>query len=142
MNNLNNLNNCVFTTELLNIKDYLLTKSTQKQLYIELTEQSAISMPKPVIPLSISYCIIRCNEYKKTMDFLDDISNYLKNGAIILFMNWFDNIDLKGTGPRDAVYEWLNENELIEFIDFPINTWNKRAFIIRRNKIGYMNWSD
>jgi len=70
------------------------------------------------------------------------VVDYLENGAIILFSNWFFNIKDTGKGVRDAVLEWLNDNDLVELIDFPINTWNKKAYIFRRNKIGYINWSD
>ena len=136
-----NLKNIDFTHDLfyLNIKDYIESNSTLKKTYIELSNNSKT---EKLAHASISYCIINCSEYQKTIDLLDYVVDYLENGAIILFYGWFDNIQDKGLGTRDAVCMWLNDNELVELIDFPINTWREKAFVFRRNKIGYMNWSD
>ena len=132
------LKNINFTYEFFNIKDYL-SSSNLKNTYIELNNNSE---KQKLNHASISYCIINCSEYQKTIDLLDYIFYYLENGAIILFSGWFDNIKDQGTGPRDAVLEWLNDNDLVELIDFPTNTWNKKAFIFRRLKLGSVNWSD
>lgn len=90
----------------------------------------------------ISYCIINCSESLKITYLLDNISDNLENGSIILFTNWFNNINEKGKGTRDTVLEWLNDNELIELIDFPIHSWKQKSFIFRRNTLEYTNWSD
>ena len=133
-----NLKNITFTHEFLNIKNYLYDNS-EKNTYIELDNNFE---QKKMVHSSISYCIINCSNYKKTIELLEYISKYLENGAILLFCGWFNNIKIKDLGPRDAVLEWLNDNELIELIDFPIDTWREKAFIFRRNNIGYVNWSD
>ena len=133
-----NLENINFTHEFLNIHDYL-SNSTLKRTYINLDNSSK---KQKLTTESISYCIISCSEYQKIIDLLDYISDYLENGAIILFCGWFDNIVEKGKGIRDAVSEWLNDHELVELIDFPINSWREKAYIFRRNKIEYVNWSD
>ena len=94
---------------------------------------------------TISYCVIDSDNYKQTSDTLDNIVNYLKNGAIILFLNWFNNINQTGEGVRDAVLKWLSDNKLAEFIDFPIDNiydWNYKCFIYRKNELDYVNWSD
>ena len=71
------------------------------------------------------------------LDLLDYISIYLESGAIILFCNWFDNIKdkEKDKGMKDTILEWLNDNELVELIDFPITTQNEKVFIFIRNTI-------
>lgn len=94
---------------------------------------------------SVSYCVIESCDYQQTTYTLDFIADYLKSGAIVLFLNWFNNINEQNKGVRDAVVEWLSDNELSEFIDFPIDNssnWNYKCFIYRRNNIGYVNWSD
>lgn len=133
---MNNLDKVYFPNEYLNIRDYIFNSNLKKR-YIEITENnlSKLGMYKKE---SISLVVIKLSNYNNLIILLDYFSKFIENSAIIIFFNWYDKINQKNNNIRDAVNNWVDDNELIDLIDFPINSWKEKAFIFIRNKIDYM----
>ena len=74
-----------------NINDYL-NQNNHIGIYVRLCTQFNNRIILQNLH-SVSYCVVERIDYKLTTDTLDFIVNYFKNGAIVLFLNWFNNIN-------------------------------------------------
>lgn len=96
-----------------------------------------------LLPDNIVFCHILCIDYTIIEFIMDNLKSKLKNGAILLFDNWFYNINVIDKNIKDIVEKWkINNNlELFELNFNNINLFSK-AFIYRNNPNKYYNWSD
>ena len=82
------------------------------------------------------------NQYDTSI-ILDNLVDKLMNGSIIYFTKWFDNLLHSKLSPRDAFTNFIkNSSNLVEFIEYPTNETNSRAFIYRKKIDNYQGWSD
>jgi len=87
---------------------------------------------KRKIPIKKAAIIwIDCDLYKSTIPVLNFITDYLQNGTIIVFDDWFCFRGNPEQGEQKAFKEWLKRNKHIDAIHLRNSYWGGQAFIIR-----------
>ena len=88
---------------------------------------------KNKLPLnSASFAWIDCDLYESTVPVLDFITDYLVDGAIVVFDDWFSYRGNPGHGEQKAFTEWLESHPSLSAIQFQKYWWLGNSFIIHR----------
>ena len=116
-----------------NIDNYLSQKKNKNQ--ISITSIDDISEKEDLM-----YVYINLKDRKHLNKVLSCLYYKLDDGAVIHLNNWFVDIS-----DDDSVYQvfnkWKNNLKYKELIDFPLDNYNEKAYIV--NEIDdYDNWSD
>ncbi len=74
---------------------------------------------------------IDCDLYKSTVPVLNFITEYLQDGTIIVFDDWFCFRGNPEQGEQRAFGEWLKRNKNVLAIPIRKSYWGGQAFIIR-----------
>jgi O-methyltransferase len=69
--------------------------------------------------------------YESAVYVLEFIKDYLQNGTILVFDDWFCFRGDPGRGEQKAFKEWLQKNKKIECIEFQKFGWYGNSFIVR-----------
>lgn len=86
---------------------------------------------KEKIPLKkASVIYIDCDLYKSTVPVLNFITDYLQNGTILIFDDWFCFKGNPNKGEQKAFREWLKKNPKIEATEYYKFGWHGNSFII------------
>lgn len=78
---------------------------------------------------------IDCDLYESTVQVLNFIKDYLQNGTIVVFDDWFCFRGNPEQGEQKAFSEWLKKNKNIKAIELRRSYWGGMAFLIRLKKI-------
>jgi O-methyltransferase len=88
---------------------------------------------KASIPLrSASVVLIDCDLYKSTCDVLEFLTDYLINGTVILFDDWFNYRGDPRLGENRAFREWLESHPELQASQYRTFSWHGNSFIIHR----------
>lgn len=83
------------------------------------------------IPLKHAAVVwIDCDLYESTMPVLDFISDYLQDGSILVFHDWFCFKASPNRGEQRALTEWLARSEELSVSEFHTFGWNGKSFIV------------
>ena len=89
---------------------------------------------KGKLPLKAAAVVwVDCDLYESTVPVLDFITDYLQNGTILIFDDWFSFRGDPNRGERKAFTEWLNKNPSIKVTEFHKFDWKGNSFIIHRD---------
>jgi O-methyltransferase len=86
---------------------------------------------KAKLPLSSAAVIwVDCDLYESTIPVLDFISNYIQDGTVIIFDDWFSFRGDPDRGEQKAFAEWLAKNPDIRATEFQKFDWKGISFIL------------
>ena len=80
-----------------------------------------------------SIVYIDCDLYKSTVPVLNFITDYIQDGTIIIFDDWFCFKGDPNYGEQKAFREWLKRNPKIVVTEFHKFGWHGNSFIIHLN---------
>ncbi len=75
---------------------------------------------------------IDCDLYNSTVKVLEFIRNYLQNGTILIFDDWFCFRGDPNRGQQRAFREWLAKNKSIQVSEFLRYDWGGNSFIVTK----------
>lgn len=82
-------------------------------------EQSLNKKTKENLPLKkVAFVYVDCDLYESTVPVLDFITDYITEGTVIMFDDWFNYRGNPNKGEQRAFYEWLKKNPKIKAIEF------------------------
>ena len=76
---------------------------------------------------------IDCDLYESTVPVLNFITDYIQNGTIIIFDDWFAFRGHPNRGEQLAFREWLAKNPQITASEFRRFDWNDNSFILHHD---------
>jgi len=76
---------------------------------------------------------IDCDLYESTVPVLDFITDYVQDGTIIAFDDWFCWKGSSNLGEQKAFREWLEKNPKIMVTEYHKFDWHGNSFIIHLN---------
>ena len=89
---------------------------------------------KKKLPLKHAAVIfIDCDLYESTVSVLDFITDYLVNGSVVVFDDWFCFKGSPEKGEQKAFKEWLLKNPDIKATKYHKFNWRGNSFIIHKN---------
>lgn len=89
---------------------------------------------KKKLPLKkASVALIDCDLYESTVPVLNFITDYLQNGTVLIFDDWFCFRGDPDRGEQKAFREWLERNPSIKPIEFRKYGWHGNSFIISKS---------
>ena len=81
---------------------------------------------------SAAVVFIDCDLYESTVPVLNFITDYIVDGTILIFDDWFCFKGSAGKGEQKAFYEWLAKNPNIKAVEYHKFNWRGNSFIINR----------
>ena len=85
----------------------------------------------PINEASVVY--VDCDTYESTVPVLNFITDFIKDGSIILFDDWYCYRGDPNRGEQKAFMEWLKRNSNIRATEFRKFGWHGNSFIIHKN---------
>jgi O-methyltransferase len=90
---------------------------------------------KKKLPLKkASIIFIDCDLYESTVSVLEFITDYLQNGTILIFDDYYCYRGDPNYGEQRAFREWLERNPTIKAIEYRKFGWHGNSFIINISK--------
>jgi hypothetical protein len=88
---------------------------------------------KASLPLRrASVVLVDCDLYESTRDVLEFITDYVVNGTVILFDDWFNYKGDPRLGENRAFREWLERHPELQASQYRPYAWHGNSFIIYR----------
>lgn len=88
---------------------------------------------KKELPISRAAIIyIDCDLYESTIPILDFITDYLTNGTVLVFDDWFCFRGDPNKGEQRATREWLIKHPEIELLEYHKFGWHGNSFIVHK----------
>lgn len=88
---------------------------------------------KDSLPLrSVAVALVDCDLYESTRVVLDFLTDYLVNGSVILFDDWFNYKGDPRLGEHRAFREWLEQHPEITASHWKPYAWHGHSVIIHR----------
>lgn len=88
---------------------------------------------KKKLPIKTAAIIwIDCDLYESTVPVLNFITDYVQDGTVLIFDDWFCFRGDPNRGERKAFKEWLDKNPSIKVSEFRKFDWGGNSFIIHR----------
>jgi len=84
----------------------------------------------PIEKVAIAW--IDCDLYESTMPVLEFITDYLDDGSLLIFDDWFFFAGDSGAGEQRAVNKWLERHPTIRLTEYRKFGWHGNSFIVRR----------
>jgi O-methyltransferase len=75
---------------------------------------------------------VDCDLYSPAMEALNFVTDYLVDGTVLVFDDWFCFKSDPNRGEQRAFAEWLGKNPSIKAIEFHKFGWHGNSFIINR----------
>lgn len=96
-------------------------------------EKTLNEKTKESLPLrSAAVVLIDCDLYASTRTVLDFLTDYLVNGSVILFDDWFNYRGDPRLGEHRAFREWLEQHPELQASQYRPFAWHGNSFIIHR----------
>lgn len=86
----------------------------------------------PIKKAAVVY--IDCDLYESTIPVLNFIKDYLQNGTVLVFDDWYDFRGDPTRGERAAFKKWMTENKNFKAIPFRKFSWHGNSFIMNLKK--------
>ncbi len=83
---------------------------------------------------SASVVFIDCDLYESTVPVLDFITDYLRDGTLLMLVEWFHFRGNPDRGQQRATREWLEKNPDIKLTEFRKFRWMGCSFIVHRGE--------
>ncbi len=77
--------------------------------------------------------MVDCNLYESTVPVLRFVTDYVQDGTVVLFDDWFCFRGHPERGQRRAFTEWLQCNPQLRASEFQRFGWNGNSFILHRD---------
>ena len=90
------------------------------------------SLKKPVKSDKASIIYLDCDIYNSTRQALDFSTNYIKDGTLLIFDEWFFNKGRKDKGVQKAFFEWLLKNPKFSYIQYQTFGFHGNSFILHK----------
>jgi len=88
---------------------------------------------KKKLPLKRAAIIfIDCDLYESTVPVLDFITDYVTDGTVLIFDDWFCFRGSPERGEQKAFLEWLKKNPQFKAVEYHKFNWRGNSFIINR----------
>ena len=98
-------------------------------------EQSLNAETKRRLPLKAAAIVhIDCNLSESTMQVLEFLTEYIQDGTVLVFDDWFCFKGHPERGERRAFTEWLARHPLISATEWSRVGWQANAFILHRHE--------
>lgn len=91
-----------------------------------LTPQTKQSLPIQ----AAAVILIDCDLYESTIQVLDFVSEYLVNGSVLIFDDWYNFKGDPRRGERKAFEEWLDRNPTFRATEYHRYAWHGLSFIL------------
>ncbi len=89
---------------------------------------------KKTLPLKSAAVVwIDCDLYESTVPVLDFITDYLVDGTILVFDDWYLFRGSPKRGEQLAFSEWLNKNPKLKVSEFHKYSWHGNSFIVHKD---------
>lgn len=89
---------------------------------------------KKKLPLKHAVIVfIDCDLYESTVPVLDFITDYLIDGSVLIFDDWFCFKGSPEKGEQKAFYEWLKKNPKFKAVEYHKFNWRGNSFIISKS---------
>lgn len=75
---------------------------------------------------------IDCDLYSSTVPVLDFIKDYLVDGSVLMFDDWFSYRGNPNKGEQKAFWQWLKKNPEIKVSQFHKFSWHGNSFIVHK----------
>ncbi len=96
-------------------------------------DESLSETTKKKLPLKKAAIIfVDCDLYESAIPVLDFITDYVTNGTIIIFDDWFAFSGDPEKGEQRAFKEWLGRNPHIRATEWQRVNWKSNSFILNR----------
>lgn len=76
---------------------------------------------------------VDCDLYESTVPVLNFITDYVQDGTVLIFDDWFAFRGNPARGEQKAFSEWLKKNPSLRVSEFKKFGWNGNSFIIHKN---------
>lgn len=83
---------------------------------------------------SAGIVLIDCDLYEATVPVLDFITDYLRDGTLLLLCEWFHFRGNPNRGQQRATREWLEKNPDIKLTEYRKFGWMGSSFIVHRDE--------
>jgi O-methyltransferase len=84
----------------------------------------------PLTSAAIVY--VDCDLYESTVPVLDFVAEYLTNGTVLIFDDWFCFRADPNRGEQRATREWLMRHPEIELVEYHKFGWHGNSFIVQK----------
>ena len=96
-------------------------------------EQSLTEETKASLPLrEVAVALIDCDLYESTRVVLEFLTDYLVNGSVLIFDDWFNYRGDHRLGEHRAFLEWLEAHPKLKASQYRPYAWHGNSFIIYR----------
>lgn len=109
-----------------NMEDVVLVSGWYNEVLNETTKNN-LSIKKAAI------IHIDCDLYESTVPVLNFVTDYITNGTIIIFDDWFCFNGDSNRGEQRAFREWLAKNPNISATEWQKVNWKTNSFILHKN---------
>lgn len=82
---------------------------------------------------SVAVIWVDCDLYESTVPVLKFITNYITDGTIIVFDDWYHFRGRPDRGEQKAFREWLKDHPELTAVEFHKYSWHGNSFIINKN---------
>jgi hypothetical protein len=77
---------------------------------------------------------VDCDLYESTVPVLEFVKDYIVDGTVLVFDDWFFYKGHPERGERKAFAEWLNKNPQFSVTEFHKYSWHGNSFIIHKRQ--------
>ena len=89
---------------------------------------------KRKLPLKkAAIAFIDCDLYESTVPVLDFITDYIVDGSILIFDDWFCFKGSPEKGEQKAFLEWLKKNPQFKAVEYHKFNWRGNSFIVNKS---------
>jgi O-methyltransferase len=81
-----------------------------------------------------AFIYVDCDLYESTVPVMNFITDYVTEGTVIMFDDWFNYRGNPNKGEQKAFYEWLKRNPHIEAMEFQKVGGKYNSFVLFPNK--------
>ena len=97
-------------------------------------DQSLTQATRETLPIRTAAIIwVDCDLYESTVPVLNFVTDYVQDGTLIVFDDWFFYRGDPQRGQRRAFSEWLGNNPAIKATEFHKYHWYGMSFLLHRS---------
>lgn len=97
-------------------------------------KDSLTDAARTALPLTRAALIwIDCDLYESAVPVLNFVTDYVQDGAVIVFDDWFAFRSRPERGEQRAFSEWLESTPFVSAVQFLRMGWHGNSFVVHRN---------
>lgn len=98
-------------------------------------EQTLTAETRARLPIQRAAVIwVDCDLYESTVPVLEFVTDYVQDGTVMVFDDWFCFRGDPDRGEQRALREWLEKHPDIQAMPFHVVSWHGMSFILRRQR--------